>query len=306
MNETKIEELLRKAPRPVAPPDLKEQLASEINLPVAAHPATSDAGFAAVPFWKRWFPALSFGILLIGCLVVLGVQASQLLELRRENAALHAATANLDQLRTDSAELQRRQNAALQAGRAEKEKEELEQLRNEVNQLRGAAQQVAVARSEAERLQAERGAAAARAELPMEADPLAESKARADRIACINNIKQIGLAARLWANDHKDIFPTDFLSMSNELNTPKILTCPGDTARKKANNWGEFDGSSVSYDLVSPGALEADPQVVFVRCPIHFNVGLADGSAQQLNATNHAIEQVDGKFKIVRKERLQP
>ena len=305
MNESEIENLLRKAPRPTAPAGLKEQLEAEIQLPPANHGRTSQPAFA-LPFWKRWIPALSFGVLLIGCLVILGVQANQLLELRRENVALRAATKDLDERVRENAELRRLQTAVLQAERAKKEQEELNQLRNEVSRIRGAAQQLAVARAEAERLQAERVAAAAKAGVPMEEDPFAEAKARADRIACINNIKQIGLAARLWANDNKETFPNDFLSMSNELNTPKILTCPGDTARKKASSWQEFDGSSVSYEFLSPGATEGDPAVVLVRCPIHFNVGLADGSAQQLNPTNTAIEQVDGKFKIVRKNSSQP
>ncbi len=305
MNESEIENLLRKAPRPTAPAALKEQLAAEIQLPPANHRTTSQPAFAS-PFWKRWIPALSFGVLLIGCLIVLGIQANQLLELRRENATLQAATKDLDELRRENAELRRLQTAALQAERAKKEQEELIRLRNEVTQLRGAAQQLAAARAEAEHLQAERAAAAAKAGVPVEEDPFAEAKARADRIACINNIKQIGLAARLWANDNKDVFPPDFVTMSNELNTPKLLTCPGDTTRKKAMNWQEFDGSSVSYEFLSPGATEGDPGVVLVRCPIHFNVGLADGSAQQLNVTNYAIEQVGGKFKIVRKNRSQP
>jgi hypothetical protein len=95
--------------------------------------------------------------------------------------------------------------------------------------------------------------------------------------------------------------------MSNELNTPKILTCPEDSARKKANNWQEFDGSSVSYELLSPGVPEGDQSIVFVRCPIHFNVGLLDGSAHQLSPAAQRIEKVDGKFKIVRIEKpIQP
>jgi hypothetical protein len=104
----------------------------------------------------------------------------------------------------------------------------------------------------------------------------------------------------MWAGDHKEIMPPDFLSMSNELSSPKILTCPGDPGRKKAGGWQEFDGSSVSYELLSPGVPEGDPNIVLVRCPIHFNVGMLDGSAQQLNVTVHRIEKVDGYFKIVR------
>jgi hypothetical protein len=135
--------------------------------------------------------------------------------------------------------------------------------------------------------------------VPVEEDPFAESRDRAMRINCISNIKQIGLAARMWANDHQDILPANFQTMSNELSSPKVFTCSADTARQGAANWQEFDGSSVSYEMLSPGAPETDPSVVFVRCPIHNNVGLVDGSAQQL-PPSWRVGKVDGKFKIVR------
>ena len=299
MTEREIENLLRKAPRPAVPPGLKERLAADIALPPAARLQQPEQSSAAA-LWQRWFPALAFGVLLLGCLIVLGVQANQLFELRRENTAFRSATAGLDQLRLDNAELQRLQGAAQEAERAQKKQEELTRLRAEVAQLRGAAQELPALRAESQRLQAERAAAAAKAGVAPEVDPFAEAKGQADRIACINNIKQIGLAARMWANDNKNIMPANFLTMSNELNTPKILTCPGDTARTRAANWPEFDGSSVSYELLSPGVPEGDASMVFVRCPIHFNVGLLDGSAHQLSVTEHRIEKVDGKFKIVR------
>src|SRR5947207_1159236 len=107
MNESDIENLLRKAPHQSPPAGLKEQLTAGINLPRASHRAASSEPADAVPLWKRWFPALSFGLLLLGGLLVLGVQANQLLELRRENTALRAATANVGQLRADNTELQR-------------------------------------------------------------------------------------------------------------------------------------------------------------------------------------------------------
>src|SRR3954463_8694946 len=40
---------------------------------------------------------------------------------------------------------------------------------------------------------------------------LSRAKARAQTISCVSNMKQVGLAARLWSNDHKDVFPPDFL-----------------------------------------------------------------------------------------------
>ncbi|HEU0008931.1 MAG TPA: hypothetical protein VFT34_03845 [Verrucomicrobiae bacterium] len=249
--------------------------------------------------WRRKAPVLSFCAVLLAGLIALTMQTFRMLDLRRENAALRAATASLDQLRQDNAELARLRAAAQQAEGAQKEQEELEKLRAEVGQLRTIAQELPALRAESQRLAAERAEAAAKAGVVAEVDPFAEAKGRAQRIHCISNIKQIGLAARMWENDRKVGMPADFLSMSNELTSPKILTCDADTSRTKANDWREFDGSSVSYELLSPGADPRDPSIVYVRCPICNNVGMVDGSALQLGPDSR-VEKVDGKFKIVR------
>ena len=80
---------------------------------------------------------------------------------------------------------------------------------------------------------------------------LAKAKAKAQRIACVSNQKQIGLALNLWAGDQNDRYPSvvdvaeggskalyetwqHFITMTNELVTPKILHCPSDPARQIA------------------------------------------------------------------------
>src|SRR5689334_23178025 len=70
--------------------------------------------------------------------------------------------------------------------------------------------------------------------------------APASRINCVNNLKQVNLAFRLWAGDNGDRYPMRcytnaqggplfmdatnvyccFQIMSNELNTPKVVVCP--------------------------------------------------------------------------------
>ena len=96
---------------------------------------------------------------------------------------------------------------------------------------------------------------------------LAKSKARAQEIACVNNLKQIDLGLRLWSSDQGDKYPwqldtakggsrdsddwTDhFRVASNELSNLKILTCPADKDRLKytAPNWTMLSGDlHVSY-----------------------------------------------------------
>jgi hypothetical protein len=92
------------------------------------------------------------------------------------------------------------------------------------------------------------------------------SKARPGRIKCVNNLKNIGLAARIFATDHNDVMPGAFfrsksndlasidlaqffLTFSNELSSPAILYCPEDKRRKPAESFAKFSAKNVSYFL---------------------------------------------------------
>ena len=112
---------------------------------------------------------------------------------------------------------------------------------------------------------------------------LAKAKERAQTIQCVNNMKQIGLAARIWSGEHAETFPPSFQSMSNEVVSLKVLICPGDRQHTAAADWSQFDASlNVSYEFLIPNAKAANvtTETVF-RCPIHENIGLGDGSVQQ-------------------------
>src|SRR5262249_38079051 len=204
MNDSQIENLLRKAPHTRAPAGLRERLQADISLPKARVNRTPQI----TPFWRRWVPALSFGLVLLGCLIALAVQTSQLLDQRRENESLRAAIANLDQLREDNAELQRLRGTEKDQARLQQEHDDLLRLRGEVAQLRTQTADLVALRAEHKRLQAEQSAASAQAGVATEQDPFAEAKEKADRIQCVNNLKQIGLAARVWAVDHPEVVPS--------------------------------------------------------------------------------------------------
>jgi predicted nucleotide-binding protein len=93
------------------------------------------------------------------------------------------------------------------------------------------------------------------------------ARLKAQEINCINNLKQVGLGARLWAIQHGGTLPPDFASMKGELGNNKITYCPSESA--------------VRYEILSPGVADTDPSVIYARCPIHKISVLADGSVQR-------------------------
>ena len=92
---------------------------------------------------------------------------------------------------------------------------------------------------------------------------LAKAKAKAQRINCANNLKQIGISFRLFSTDNQDRFPMNlgtndggvseyvlngavgipvntfyvFVAMSNELANPKVVVCPSDGQRVAQSNF---------------------------------------------------------------------
>lgn len=98
---------------------------------------------------------------------------------------------------------------------------------------------------------------------------LAKAKARAQRTACLNDTKQIGLGFTMWSNDHGDKYPSvvstndggsqtltkawqHFITLSNELSTPKVLFCPTDGVKRRATDWAEFatlGNGALSYGI---------------------------------------------------------
>ena len=111
----------------------------------------------------------------------------------------------------------------------------------------------------------------------------AKAKGRHGRINCVSNLKQIGLAFRVWSNDQGGRFPWNvsttnggtlefadrpevfrhYLAISNELSTPKVLACAQDNQRTKASSWDQLtnDAQHISYFL-GLDAEESKPQSI--------------------------------------------
>jgi prepilin-type N-terminal cleavage/methylation domain-containing protein len=106
---------------------------------------------------------------------------------------------------------------------------------------------------------------------------LAQAKAKARTTECLNNLKQVGVGLRMWANDNEAHFPWDvdvfdggskestewvdhFRAASNELTTPNILVCPTDKGKLAAPDWMTIAGfDNVSY-FAGTTAKESEPQ----------------------------------------------
>ncbi|HTI71101.1 MAG TPA: DUF4190 domain-containing protein [Candidatus Limnocylindria bacterium] len=111
---------------------------------------------------------------------------------------------------------------------------------------------------------------------------LAKAKERAQRVACVNNLKNIGLAVRIWSTDHGDKMPVGFLQITNELTSPKILICPSDPTRSAPPPGAPWTLDNITYEFLPGDGLggnQADTPIVI--CPIHGNELMADGSVQQ-------------------------
>jgi len=130
---------------------------------------------------------------------------------------------------------------------------------------------------------------------------LSAAKKKAQKISCVNNLKQVGLGFRIWSGDNNDRYPMAvantsggvagfiqsssavaasglnpnmaFMVMSNELSTPKVCYCPSDTYHSSVpTNFNiSFAGGSItaaqsavgnaSY-FVNGNGSDVDPQMI--------------------------------------------
>jgi len=145
---------------------------------------------------------------------------------------------------------------------------------------------------------------------------MSDAKAKQKRIACVNNLKNIGLALRVFSTDHGREFPmnlavanggarewlTDetqlwrhWLTVSNELLDPKRLLCPSDFQRQTPKHFlsgsepltwaGLTNNSHLSYFL-GLNASEENPQTILAGDRNLTTNGVAFGPGRLLLTTN--------------------
>jgi len=89
---------------------------------------------------------------------------------------------------------------------------------------------------------------------------LSKAKGKALRISCVNNLRQTGLALRMWADDNEGRFPwrlsvgnggsqgeteawKSFSLIRSEISTPRVFRCPSDAEKDRAYDWSTTPGS---------------------------------------------------------------
>jgi hypothetical protein len=100
-----------------------------------------------------------------------------------------------------------------------------------------------------------------------------KARSTAQSNGCMNNLRQVCLAARLYADEHNNRLPSGLDEYEPYLADVEILVCP------------EQKGSGVpTYKLVKRGGLITGPSAgttVLVECPVHGHKGFVDGRVEQ-------------------------
>ena len=131
---------------------------------------------------------------------------------------------------------------------------------------------------------------------------------RPQPITCVRNLKQVGIAFKLWSLDHGGNFPFNvstnaggtlefcspgpdgydqnvvfhFQVLSNELGNPRLLICPQDNNAKPAASFSKLNAGNISYRLRTGTKItDAIPQQELASCPIHGNILHCDGSVTE-------------------------
>jgi prepilin-type processing-associated H-X9-DG protein len=124
---------------------------------------------------------------------------------------------------------------------------------------------------------------------------------------CQNNLRQIGLAMKVWALERNDQYPFNVSTnsggslelcspgpdgfetdpvphlrlISNELSNPAFLVCPSDSGKHPSADFSSLRPENVSYQFRTGTNINSDnPQEILAVCPVHGNVLYCDGNVR--------------------------
>lgn len=252
MNDTDEQTLIRalRNPPPIHPPEtLERELISRIQLTKGKNieAGTAKAGMRTSPF-----PWLVAAILAGLGLAAAGVQTYRWVDLGRKTDDLERRSANVETLRAANAEYQRLVVSLEDAAQWRRDADEVETLSAEIERLRARVDTLIALRDENSRLAAEPASLGG----PMAGetdDFFSDKRAHAQSIKCINNMKNIGLAVRIYATDHDDYNPESVMQLKGVLSSPGMLICPSksdsDQDTEKRVTWEDIHPGAVTYQL---------------------------------------------------------
>jgi hypothetical protein len=285
MNTSDLEKILRQPPQPRPPSDLREQLRA--GAPGFVKDGASNR-MSRTPGWgawlRRWWPALGPAAATLACAAVFTVQQAEIQTLKAQIAELlpAAAPAAPDPVESNTSASSTGSDASAQ------QMEEIARLRALAAKLQDELTRLQTMQKENVQLASQLAARNATTLTVDETKMLEAANEKALSIQCVNNLKQFGLAVRVWAIDNGEVTPPSIVCMSNELSTPKVLVCPADKGREAAVNFSSFTMANCSYEYLAPSSPDGtEPNRVLSRCPIHGSIGLCDGSVQMGIAKAH-------------------
>lgn len=162
----------------------------------------------------------------------------------------------------------------------------------------------------------------------------AKAKAKALRVECVADLKQIGIGFHVFLHDHDSKLPMEvstnyggtleftrasylvpgqfyfqyrhFQALSNDLRNPKNLVCPSDRARLIASDFHDFDNLNISYfvganaDYTFPNSILAgDRNITNASAASSTIVRLADGTSvewtDELHVNKGNVLYADGR-----------
>jgi hypothetical protein len=276
-SESELERILRNAPRPKPPASLSDRLLASFKSAAQDSSGGRSLRPARMNPWKRWLPLIVPAVATAAFSAALVVQHAELEGVRNE----------IQQLRDVVTPVVTQAASEPVAGGLPDLRAEIERLRELAESLGRDVEALESIAAENEALQ--QAIIAFRHAMPPEMKAMGMLSEKADSIRCVNNLKQLGLAVRIFATDNEDRFPTDLLSLKNELSVTTVLVCPSDGSRHAATDWDTLTPANISYEFLSPGpaAHEFEPRRVMWRCPVHGHITLCDGSVQMSIAQRH-------------------